>query len=308
MNSGNLAFLCILDCNGYDDYDGSLRRFFLEKSGILKKTLFPISGWQDTLFAAVTLLFVAVFVVFILGLILADIFYIDRDAVMTVLKSSFVWQSLWISVWTSCMATALSLLFAIPMGYAISRFHFPGRLLADAIVDLPIVFPPFVAGLTLLIFFRETGVGLFIEDIGGLKFAFQAKGIVLCQFFVAASFAIRFAKTAFDEVDVRGEKVALTLGCSRWDSFRYVALGQAKNGIIAGGILTWARSFGMFGPLLVFGGCLRGRTEVLSSTIDLEYAAGNQEVALAIALLAIFIALVSLLTIRAVAGKSVVNV
>lgn len=274
----------------------------------MKKTRFPISGWQSTLFAAVTLLFVAVFVVFILGLILADIFYIDREAIMTVLTAPFVRQSLWISVWTSCTTTAISLLFAIPMGYALSRFRFPGRFLADTIVDLPIVFPPLVAGLTLLIFFRQTPIGLFIEDTLGIEFVFQAKGIVLCQFFVAASFAIRSAKTAFDDVDIRGENVALTLGCTRWGSFRYVALPLAKNGIIAGGILTWARSFGLFGPLFVFVGGLRGRTEVLSSTIFLEQAVGNLEVALAIALLAIFIALISLLTIRAIGGKSVVNI
>jgi molybdate transport system permease protein len=274
----------------------------------LKKTLFPISGWRDTLFAAVTLLFVAVFVVFVLGFILVDIFYVDGDAVMTVLKASFVWQSLWLSVWTSCLATALSLLFAIPIGYALSRYRFHGRFLVDAIVDLPIVFPPFVAGLTLLVFFRETGVGSYIEGFPGLDFTFRAKGIVLCQFFVAASFAIRFAKTAFDEVDERVEKIALTLGCNRWGSFRYVALGLAKNGIIAGGIITWARSFGLFGPLLVFVGCVRGRTEVLSSTVNLEYTLGNREVAVAVALLGIFIAFVSLLTIRAVAGKSVVKI
>lgn len=260
------------------------------------------------MFKAATLLFVAIFVVFIIALILTDIFHIDRQAFKTVLTAPFIRQSLWISIWTSCTATALSLLFAIPAGYALSRYRFPGRLLVDTIVDLPIVFPPFVVGLTLLIFFRQSALGIFIEDTLGLEFVFQPRGIVLCQFVVAAGFAIRFAKIAFDAVDIRAENIALTLGCTRWGSFRYVALPQAANGIIAGGILTWARSFGLFGPLFVFVGFMRGSTEALSSTIYLEHAAGNLEVALAAALLAVFIALISILTIRIISRKAVASI
>jgi len=271
----------------------------------LKNNLIPTSSWQGKLFKAVTLLFVAVFAVFIIGLILADIFYIDRKAMMTVLTAPFIRQSLWISIWTSSAATVISLLFAVPAGFALSRYRFPGRVLVDTIVDLPIVFPPFVVGLTFLIFFKEAAVGKFIQNNLGIEFVFQPKGIVLCQFFVAAGFAVRFAKIAFDAVDVRGENVALTLGCNRWDSFRYVAVPQAANGIIAGGILTWARSFGMFGPLFVFVGSMRSSTEVLPSTIYLQQSAGNLEVAIAAALLAIFIAFVSLLTIRLVSRKAV---
>jgi molybdate transport system permease protein len=279
----------------------------VKKSGIVKKTLSATSDRHSTLFKAVTLLFVATFVVFILGLILADIFFIDRAAMMTAVTSPFILHSLWTSIWTSCLATALSLLFAIPMGYALSRYRFYGRFLVDAIVDLPIVFPPFIAGLTLLIFFKEAAVGKFIQDTLGIEFVLQAKGIVLCQFFVAGSFAIRFAKTAFDQVDSRCENIALTLGCTTWGSFRHVALPLAKDGIVAGGIVTWARSFGLFGPLLVFAGAIEGSRQVLSSTIYQHYSADNQEVAIAAALLAIFIALFSLLIIRMVSGKSTVN-
>jgi molybdate transport system permease protein len=281
---------------------------FKRRSGILKNNFIPTSSWQGKLFKAVTLLFVAVFAVFILALILADIFYIDRKAMITVLTAPFIRQSLWISIWTSSVATAISLLFAVPAGFALSRYRFPGRMLVDTIVDLPIVFPPFVIGLTLLAFFRQTSVGLFIEDTLGIGFVFQPAGIVLCQFVVAAGFSIRFAKVAFDAVDIRDENVALTLGCSRWDSFRYIAIPQAANGIIAGGILTWARSFGLFGPLFVFVGFMRGSTEALSSTIYLEQAAGNLEVAIAAALLAVFIALIAILTIRVVSRKAVANI
>ena len=264
----------------------------------------PVSSWQNHIFTAVCFFFLAVFVVFVLLLIIADVLYIDKKAVVTVLTSSFIRDALWLSIWTSFTTTFISLLFAVPMGYVLSRFRFPGRSLADSIVDLPIVFPPLVAGLTLLVFFSQTTLGRWIQEDLGLEFVFQAKGIVLCQFVVTASFAIRFAKTAFDEVDCRFENVALTLGCTRWGSFWRISLPLAKNGIIAGGILTWARAFGIFGPLMIFVGSFRGRTEVLSSTVFLEQSVGNLEVALAVALLMILVALIALTTLRLIGGRT----
>ena len=264
-------------------------------------------GWRDTVFATVFFLFVAVFTIFVVALIVTDAFYIDKKAVLTVLSSGFIRHALWMSIWTSCITTFIALLFAIPMGYSLSRFRFPGRFLVDAVVDLPIVFPPLVAGLTLLVFFSQTAFGKWIQQDLGLEFVFQPKGIVLCQFVVAASFAIRSAKTAFDDVDRRFENVALTLGCTRWGSFRRVSLPLALNGIIAGGILTWARAFGLFGPLMIFVGSFRGKTEVLSTTIFLEQSVGNLEVALAVALLMILVAVIALTIIHLIKGSAKVK-
>lgn len=267
----------------------------------------PVRGWRDRVFSAVAFFFVSVFILFVLVLIITDVFYVDRKAVLTVLSSKFILHALWMSIWTSLVTTLIALLFAVPMGYALSRFRFPGHILVDAVVDLPIVFPPLVAGLTLLVFFSQTALGRWIQEDLGLEFVFQPKGIVLCQFVAAASFAIRSAKTAFDDVDRRYEHVALTLGCTQWGGFRRVSLPLARNGIIAGGILTWARAFGLFGPLMIFVGSFRGRTEVLSTTIFLEQSVGNLEVALAIALLLIFVALIAVTGIRLAGGSTLVK-
>lgn len=267
----------------------------------------PVRGWRDRVFSAVAFFFVCVFITFVLVLIVTDVLYVDRKAVVTILSSKFILHALWMSIWTSLVTTLIALFFAVPMGYALSRFRFPGHILADAVVDLPIVFPPLVAGLTLLVFFSQTALGRWIQEDLGLEFVFQPKGIVLCQFVAAASFAIRSAKTAFDDVDRRYEHVALTLGCTQWGSFHRVSLPLARNGIIAGGILTWARAFGLFGPLMIFVGSFRGRTEVLSTTIFLEQSVGNLEVALAIALLLIFVALIAVTGIRLAGGSALVK-
>ena len=264
----------------------------------------PLQGWRDRVFTAAVFFFVAVFVLFVLMLIVADLLYIDKEAVRTVIVSKEIRHALKLSIWTSFATTFIAVLFAVTIGYSLSRFRFPGRSLVDAIVDLPIVFPPLVAGLTLLVFFSQTTFGRWIQDDLGIEFVFQPKGIVLCQFLVSASFAIRSAKTAFDDVDRRFENVALTLGCTRWASFRRISLPLALNGIIAGGILTWARAFGLFGPLMIFVGSFEGRTEVLSTRIFLEQSTGDLEVALAVAMLMIFVAIIALTTIHLVGRRT----
>lgn len=263
----------------------------------------PNRGVKDRIFVAACSFMLAVFVCFVLTLIIADVLYIDKEAVIKVISSGFIRHALWTSIWTSVTTTFIALLFAVPLGYVLSRYRFPAHVAIDTVVDLPIIFPPLVAGLTLLVFFSQTGLGKWIQEDLGLEFVFQPKGIVLCQFLVAASYAIRSVKTAFDDVDRRFENVALTLGCTQWGSFTRVSLPLAANGIVAGGILTWARAFGLFGPLLIFVGSFRGRTEVLSTTVFLEQSIGNLEVALAVAILMILVALFAIITIRIIGGK-----
>ena len=267
---------------------------------------FPVRGIRSRLFTVTIFVFLAIFVVGAAMLIVADALYVDADAVHTVLTDSNIRHALWMSVWTSCTTVAISLVFAVPIGYALSRYRFFGHALVDTIVDLPIVFPPLVAGLTLLVFFSQTHIGRWIQDMG-VEFVFQPKGIVLCQFVVSASFAIRSAKSTFDDVDRRLENVALTLGCTHWGSFFYVSLPLALHGIIAGGILTWARAFGIFGPLMIFVGSFRGRTEVLPTTIYLEQSIGHLEVALAVALLLISVAGLALVSIRLLGGRAMLK-
>ena len=109
-------------------------------------------------------------------------------------------------------------------------------------------------------------------------------------------------------MDRRLEHVALTLGCSQWGSFFRVSLPMASNGILAGAILTWARAFGTFGPLMILVGSFRGRTEVLSTTIYLEQSVGNLEVSLAVALVLILVAMIAMGTIRLLGGKALVRI
>jgi molybdate transport system permease protein len=118
----------------------------------------------------------------------------------------------------------------------------------------------------------------------------------LAQFAVSAAYAVRTMKVTFEQISPRTEDVARTLGCSRAGAFWRVTLPEAWRGILTAGTLTWARALGEFGPILVFAGATRMKTEVLSTTVFLELSVGNLEASLAVSLLMIVVA-VSVLTV-----------
>ena len=125
----------------------------------------------------------------------------------------------------SCFITAiLSLIVAVPLGYSLSRFRFPGRDLLDAMLDIPIVLPPLVVGLSLLILFQ-----FWPFRITSRWVVYQIPAVILAQFMVAAAFAIRTLRATFDQIDTRQEQVALTLGCNQAQAFMRVAFPRADK-------------------------------------------------------------------------------
>tara|TARA_B100000029_G_C17519129_1_gene939146 strand:- start:412 stop:1317 length:906 start_codon:yes stop_codon:yes gene_type:complete len=201
----------------------------------------------------------------------------------------------------SCLFSALlSLFVAVPTSYLLSRHDFPGKNLLDAILDIPIVLPPLVVGLSLLILFQFAPDVTIGDNVYSIRNAivFQVPAVVLAQFMVAAAFAVRVMRATFDQVDPRPEQVALTLGCNQAQAFWRVVLPQCNNGMLTAGTLAWARSLGEFGPLLIFAGATRMKTEVLSTTVFLELSIGNLEGAVAVSLLMVLCAVVVLVIAR----------
>jgi len=236
------------------------------------------------------------YVVLIVGMIWADLTFTTPHFLAKALASPDIQFSIRLSLMTCTASTVLSLLVAIPAGYLMSRFSFPGKKLADAIMDIPIVLPPLVIGLSLLILFQMP-VGKAIERF--IPFTYAVPGVILAQFAVACAFAVRTMLVTFDQISPRGEQVAMTLGCNRAGAFWRVALPEARRGVLTAATLAWARSLGEFGPILVFAGATRMRTEVLPTTVFLELSVGNIEAAVAVSLLMIVFALAVLTMARA---------
>ena len=157
-------------------------------------------------------------------------------------------------------------------------------------------------GLSLLILFQVKLGGATIDDFFkhrlGIAVTYAIPSVILAQFAVAAAFAVRTMRVTFDQINPRSEQVALTLGCTRSQAFWMVALPEARRGILTAGTLAWARSLGEFGPILIFSGATRMKTEVLSTSVFLELSVGHIEAAVAVSLLMIAAAIVVLMVVR----------
>jgi molybdate transport system permease protein len=231
-------------------------------------------------------------------MIAADLAYVDADSIMSALRSKEIQYSIGLSLLSCSLSTLLSLWVAIPLGYLTSRFEFPGKRLLDTVLDIPIVLPPLVIGISLLALFNFAPFSWTSEWV-----VFEIPAVILAQFMVACAFAARAMRISFDQIPTRYEKVALTLGCNRSKAFWLVVMPQAKRGVLAAGTLAWARSLGEFGPILVFAGSTRMRTEVLPTSVYLEMQAGNLKGMLAISLIMIVAAAAVLVTSRLMGMK-----
>jgi len=237
----------------------------------------------------------ALFVLVIACLVAADISYLGAKGVgvrqaLALLTQERILFAMRMSVATSLSTLILVMLTAVPIGYALSRYRFVARALVDTVIDVPIVLPPVVIGISLLAFF-SFGAGDPIKraiESAHMSLA-SGLGIVLCQYLVAVSYCIRSAKTAFQAVDPALEQVAQVLGCSEWQAFWRVSVPLARNGLIAGGVMAWARAVGVFGPLMVFVGT-GPRVLVMPTTLWLELSVGNVETAVAVALIMLALA------------------
>lgn len=206
-----------------------------------------------------------------------------------------------LSLISCCITTILALWVAVPLGYLLSRVNFFGKTFVDAILDIPIFLPPLVIGLSLLILMRQT----FLRGVDDFfPIALHRPAVVIAQFSVASAFAVRTMRATFDEISPRFEQVALTLGCSRSQAFWSVVFPEARRGVLTAGTLAWARSLGEFGPILVFAGSTRMRTEVLPVSVHLELSSGNLKGAVYVSLLMVVIALAVLGTVRLLGGRA----
>lgn len=247
------------------------------------------------------------FVLLIVLLLAADLLFTSFADFRDALFKPEIQAALRLTLLTCTVAAILSLWVATPLGYLLSRYRFPGRWIVDTLVDIPVVLPPLVLGLSLLILFhlpiagvKEWQLETWLRDALKLPVTYHWRAVVLAQFSVSCAFAVRTMRVTFDQINPRAEDVARTLGCSRGQAFVQIALPQAWRGMVAAGTISWARALGEFGPILVFAGATRGRTEVLSTSVFLELSVGNLNAAVAVSLLMVLMAVIVLLILRGI--------
>lgn len=245
-----------------------------------------------------------VYLLLILGMLLADLWYASTNVsgkeISDIFSNEDIKASVRLTLITCTVTAILSIIVAVPTGYLLSRYQFKGKTLIDAVLDIPIVLPPLVVGLSLLLLFNKMPPwnGPSFEEMLGGNFTYNVPAVILSQFTVACAFAVRTMRNTFDQISPRAEQVALTLGCNRGRAFRSIVIPEAWRGISTAGTLAWTRAMGEFGPILVFAGAIRGKTEVLSSTVFLEISVGNLEGAVVVSLMMVSIAIIVLVAVR----------
>jgi len=242
------------------------------------------------------------YLLLIVALLAADLAFTSPRHFAAALSKPEIQYAIRLTLVSCTISALMSIWVATPLGYLLSRFTFRGRWLIDTIIDIPVVLPPLVIGLSLLILFHlpigGTNLEEQLQERLGLRVTYSQPAVVLAQFAVACAFAVQTMRVTFDQIDARPEQVALTLGCRRSQAFMQVALPQAWRGMIAATTIAWARSLGEFGPILVFAGATRMRTEVLSTSVFLELSVGQLESAVAVSLLMVVAAMVVLGIVR----------
>ncbi len=177
-------------------------------------------------------------------------------------------DAIWLSLKVASWATLGALPFGVAVAWALARLRGRWLLVLDALVHLPLVIPPVVTGyLLLLVFGRRGPLGQFLESSFGIVFSFRWTGAALACAVMGFPLLVRAIRLAIEGVDRRLEQAAATLGASPIRVFASVTLPLALPGVIAGGLLCFARALGEFGATITFVSSIPGETQTIPAAI-----------------------------------------
>ncbi|CAN5273776.1 molybdate ABC transporter permease subunit [soil metagenome] len=215
--------------------------------------------------------------------------------------TAFESQALLLSIRVALVAVALTLPIGLALALVLARGRFPGRWIVEALVNLPLVLPPVVTGLALLMVFGVHGpVGAWLKATFGITLAFHWIGAALAAAVMALPLVVRPIRLSIESVDRGLEQAAATLGAPPLAVLVRITLPLALPGLIAGGLLGFARAFGEFGATVTFAGSIVGETQTLPVAIyaALQTTEGETS-AIRLALISVVISVGALLATEA---------
>jgi molybdate transport system permease protein len=216
----------------------------------------------------------------------------------TAITDRIVLDALTLSLGTTAISLLITIVVGLPLAYFLARREFRGRAILEAVIDLPIVLPPSVAGLALLLTLgREGFLGKPLDALG-IELPFTTVAVVLAQAFVSAPFFIRAARLGFASIDRHLEDAARVDGATEAQLFRSVTLPLAGSALAAGLVMSWARSLGEFGATIMFAGNVEGRTQTLPLVVYSEFTGGNLDGSIAAAAILVLAAFGVLVAVR----------
>ena len=207
------------------------------------------------------------------------------------------WTAVRLSLLVAVTAMAASLPPGIAVAWLLARGRFWGKSLVDTLVHLPLIMPPVVTGYLLLILFGRRGpIGEFLDQAFGIVFAFRWTGAALACAVMGFPLMVRAIRLSIEAVDTRLESAAGTLGANPLWIFATITLPLCLPGVIAGAILSFAKSMGEFGATITFVSNIPGETQTLPSAIyTFTQVPGGDAGALRLTAISIAISMLALL-------------
>jgi len=187
-------------------------------------------------------------------------------------------SALLLSLKLAGLTVLILLLIGTPLAWWLARSRWRYKFLLEAVIALPLVLPPTVLGFYLLIALGSQGpLGQLSQALGGKPLAFTFSGLLIGSAFYSLPFVVQPLQNAFSAIGKRPLEVAATLGASPLDRFFSVAVPLARQGFLTASVLGFAHTLGEFGVVLMIGGNIPNKTQVISIAIydhveSLEYS------------------------------------
>ncbi len=215
------------------------------------------------------------------------------------------WEAVYLSLKVGLWSTLASLPLGFVLAYVLARVQFPLKSLLSGIVYMPLVLPPVVTGFMLLLFFGTRGPGgKFLSDVFGITIAFRWTGAAVAAAVMGLPLMVRAMRLSIEAVDRRLELAARTLGATWWGTFFTVTLPLSLPGIIAGAVLSFAKSFGEFGATITFVSNIPGETRTLPIAIySFLQSPGNEGPAVRLAVLSVIVSMAAIIGAEWVEGR-----
>ncbi|MDD5142713.1 ABC transporter permease [Methanoregula sp.] len=218
------------------------------------------------------------------------------------LSNPQVISALWLSLTTSVISLTVVILVGTPFAFVHSRSNYPGKVIVDTLIDLPLVLPPAVAGFALLVLYGRMGLLGKYFHMMGISIAFTTLAVIIAQIFVASPFYIRQAKSLFEQFDQNYEYTARTLGASPVRTFLTITLPLTAGGLLSGAVMTFGRALGEFGATIMFAGNLPGVTQTMPLAVYVGMES-NFDMGLTISILLVIISFIIMISVRLITRR-----
>ncbi|MBV6714974.1 sulfate ABC transporter permease subunit CysT [Paenibacillus chitinolyticus] len=251
-----------------------------------------------------TVLYLSLLVLFPLSAVVWKTTGLTFDQFWQAVTDERVVASYKLSFGASLAAALVNTVFGLLVAWVLVRYRFPGKRFVDALVDMPFALPTAVAGIALTSLYADNGwIGSLLAPLG-IKAAYSPLGIIIALTFIGLPFVVRTVQPVLQELEHETEEAAVSLGASRWRTFRRVIFPQLVPALLAGFTLAFARAIGEYGSVVFISGNMPMKTEITPLLIMTKLEQYDYAGATAIALVMLIISFVLLLVTNALQMKS----